>query len=273
MLDTLYELGPGNVWTGETRTIEPDEDAPTSWVRAEDAPAPPEGDFAQFTGGGWSYVHGLVYALGPGNVWTGETRPIAPHEGCPPGWCWPEAAPEPEDGQDAVFSGGGWAYALGAKGAAQLEADRAGLLEALDAQFAAQVQKPFAWDFGKIKAKDDAGAYLGAAGAQTLQMRVDPSIGLDDPKNWLAAQQGATMALIAGAPATVIPIKTAGNAWVQTSALQLSQALVTGDGTQLSMLQRGVAALARNGALKAAIRAAASAEDLAAIDITSGWPG
>ena len=136
----------------------------------------------------------------------------------------------------------------------------------------AKTQAPFTWDFGSIDSKDDDGLDHGAAGAQTLQMRVDPATQTDDPKNWLGVQAGASMAIIGGAPSNVIPIKATSNLWVQTSALQLTQVLATGDGTQVGMLARQSAILARYGALKAAIGAASDEASLQAIDITQGWP-
>lgn len=144
-------------------------------------------------------------------------------------------------------------------------------LQEIEAEYNARRTSPMSWDFGSTAALDDLGNAVGEAGSQTLQMREAPR---DDMKNWLAAQAGAAAAIGAGAPNTIMPIKTTANVWVQTTALQVMQVLVAGDGVQLSALQRGIAQLARFGALKAQLAAAEDAEDLAAVRaaIATGWP-
>ena len=138
---------------------------------------------------------------------------------------------------------------------------------ALDVQADTANTTPFAWDFGATAAKTDTGADAGEAGAQTLQCR-----GVEDEKNWLAVTAAATLAIMSGAPTTVIPIKVTSNVWVQATAAQLVQALVTGDGTHASLLTRQSTNLAVYGALKTAIEAAGDQAALDAIDITQGWP-
>jgi hypothetical protein len=130
-------------------------------------------------------------------------------------------------------------------------------------------QLPFQWDFGTIVILDDNDVNLGAAGVQHLQMRDD---GLeDDIKNWLAAQVGALTALIGGQGAHVLPLKTSGNVWVQTNCADVAKTLAGGDGVQIPMLARQQAMLSRIGSLKKAIAAAQTYDDLAAIDVTTGW--
>lgn len=147
---------------------------------------------------------------------------------------------------------------------------KAALLAAAGDQFTARRRTPMTWNFGTIDAKDDLGNDVGAAGTQTLQMRDDAT--QDDWKNWLAAAQGAAAAVQAGAGTTVQPIKVTSNVWVQTTAQQLLQVLVLGDGTQTPALARGEKMLSHYGALKAQINAAADEATLSAIDVTAGWP-
>ena len=138
------------------------------------------------------------------------------------------------------------------------------------AEYDARRQTPAPYDFGDTEALDDLGTNVGEAGAQTLQMRTDGAT--DDVRNWLCAAHAALVAIVAGSPLAIIPIKTTANVWVQAPALQAQQALVTGDGTQIGALARGMALLARFGELKAEINAAEDAEALAAIDVSGGWP-
>jgi hypothetical protein len=130
-------------------------------------------------------------------------------------------------------------------------------------------QRPFQWNFGTIAALDDNGASLGATGVQHLQMRDDGRS--DDIKNWLAAQVGALTALLGGQGAHVLPLKTSGNIWVQTTCADVAKALAGGDGVQIPMLARQQAMLSKIGSLKKAIAAAQTYDDLAAIDVTTGW--
>ncbi|MFN3585198.1 hypothetical protein [Phenylobacterium sp.] len=155
-------------------------------------------------------------------------------------------------------------------------AEKAALKRAAAEAYYNQVrQTPMTWDFGQIEALDDDGVSAGAAGVQTLQMRDDPYNGQDDLKNWLSVGAGAITALLGSAPTTLQPLKTTANVWVQTTAAQALTVLVTGDGVQLSALQRGYVMLQTFGAIKKAIADALEAEDeqaLDAIDVTAGYP-
>ena len=151
-----------------------------------------------------------------------------------------------------------------------LETVRARLLAAAASEYAAHRQLPVAWDFGAIEALDDDDVSVGPAGPQTLQMRDDAI--QNDLQNWLAANAAAMAAVGAGLPELIQPLKTTANVWVQTTAAQVVQVLVTGDGSQVSAFQMGAANLKAFGALKKAIMTAADIEALAAIDPSAGWP-
>jgi hypothetical protein len=148
---------------------------------------------------------------------------------------------------------------------------KAAKLAAAEAAYQAHRQSPFHWDFGAVETLDDFGVGQGPAGAQTLQMRDTPE--QDDLKNWGFAFNAALAAAVAGAPQTLVPLKTSANVWVQTTAAQAMQVLMTGDGTQQPAFARGVAMLAAYGLKKAEIGAAADAEALAGVDVEAGWPG
>lgn len=154
--------------------------------------------------------------------------------------------------------------------ALDIETVRNRLLEAAAIEYAAHRQRPVAWDFGTVEALDDNDVSVGAAGQQTLQMRDDAI--QNDLQNWLAANAAAMAAVAAGLPDLVQPLKTTANVWVQTTAAQVVQVLVTGDGVQVSAFQMGAAHLKAFGALKKAINTAADIEALASIDPTVGWP-
>ena len=154
-----------------------------------------------------------------------------------------------------------------------LEDIRAARRAAAEAHYQAARQSPMVWDFGETEALDDFGASVGPAGVQTLQMRDEPHLGKDDVKNWLGVGAGAITAMIGGAPTLLQPLKTTANVWVQTTAAQALAALVTGDGVQLSALQRGYAMLQAFGAVKRAIEDAEDETALAAVDVTAGYPG
>lgn len=147
---------------------------------------------------------------------------------------------------------------------------KAQALAEADAEYEARRTSPMPWDFGAVEALTDLGVSVGAAGPQTLQMRERPR---DDMKNWLALAAGASAAVGAGASGALLPLKTTGNVWVQTTAVQVLQVLVAGDGAQLSALQRGAAQLARYGELKGLIAAAEDAAELAAVrgEISEDW--
>lgn len=153
-----------------------------------------------------------------------------------------------------------------------LETLKAARLAEAEAYYNEVRQTPMAWDFGDTLALDDDGAPAGPAGVQTLQMRDDPYAGQDDLKNWLSVGAGAITALLGAQPNAPHPMKTTANVWVQTTAAQALAVLVSGDGVQVSALQRGYAMLQRHGAIKKAIREAVDAAALAAIDVTAGYP-
>lgn len=147
-----------------------------------------------------------------------------------------------------------------------IEVARARQVAAAQAQYDSHRQSPMTWDFGAIHAADDAGTDLGPAGAQQLQM-ADASA-----KDWLAVTQTAALLASTGSGATVIPLRTVANVWVQTPASAVLAVFAAGDGTQVSAFQRQLAMRQRFGALKAAINAAADASACLAIDVTAGWP-
>ncbi len=151
-----------------------------------------------------------------------------------------------------------------------LERVKAAKMAEIEAAYAQKATTPFAWNFGSIEGKDDDENSTGPAGAQTLQMRFDPANGVDDPKNWIAVT--STLALIvAVAPSTIVPMKTTGNIWAQVTAAEAAQVLVAGDGSQEAMFPRQVRYLARYGALKKALAAAADSAAVLAIDPATGW--
>lgn len=54
-MQSLCQLGPGNIWTGESQEVADTAGCPVGWVNA----APPElpaGDVAQWVGAGWVFV-------------------------------------------------------------------------------------------------------------------------------------------------------------------------------------------------------------------------
>lgn len=148
---------------------------------------------------------------------------------------------------------------------------KAQALAAIDAEYEARRTNPMPWNFGATAALNDLGWDQGPAGVQTLQMRESPR---DDLKNWLAVAAGASAAVAGGAPGLVMPIKVTANVWVQTTAAQLVQVLISGDGVQLSALQRGTAMLQRYGQLKAQNAVAEDAQAVAAVlnSLSEGWP-
>lgn len=134
----------------------------------------------------------------------------------------------------------------------------------------AHQEAPFAWDFGDTPGKNDKGVSTGAAGAQTLQMRQAPPN--DDIRNWQSAHAAALTALVAGLPDAIQPIKTSDNVWVQTTAAQVIQVLVTGDGAQMPMFRRQQLILENFGRLKALIESAGSKAQILDVDLEEGWP-
>ncbi|MCX7585002.1 hypothetical protein [Phenylobacterium sp. 58.2.17] len=154
--------------------------------------------------------------------------------------------------------------------ALDIETVRNRLLAAAAIEYAAHRQRPVAWDFGAVEALDDNDVSIGEAGQQTLQMRDDAV--QNDLQNWLAANAAAMAAVAAGMPDLIQPLKTTANVWVQTTAAQVVQVLVTGDGVQVSAFQMGAAHLKAFGALKKAINTAVDIETLVSIDPTAGWP-
>jgi hypothetical protein len=147
---------------------------------------------------------------------------------------------------------------------------RASQIAAAQVVYDAQRQSPLVWNFGSISSLDGEGISHGAAGAQSLQMR--DANGIDDVKNWLAAQAGAVIAVIGGAGALVQPIKSTSNLWIQTTASDVIKVLVAGDGVQRSMLRRGALQLAAYGAVKDAIAAAADVAACLALDLSANYP-
>lgn len=144
-------------------------------------------------------------------------------------------------------------------------------LNELNNLFLLKNQEPFPWDFGSVEGKLDNGDSVGPAGEQTLQMRVDATT--DDVKNWLGAQSAAAVAVQLQQPDTLQPLKTTDNVWVQTTAAQVLQVLVTGDGEQISMLERQRRVLERFGAHKASLAAATTRQAVMDLDFEAGWPG
>ena len=199
---------------------------------------------------------------------TGRVLQVDPVAAQPAGAVLADAPPTAPEGQFVRWSGLDWTLTDQPPSALRVAAVLAAQLRAAEAYYNQVAQVPVAWDFGAIEGKDDHGDSTGPAGSQTLQMRVDPATGKDDPKNWLAALSGAQLAIMLGAPNTPTPLKTTANIWVQTTALQAAQVLALGDGpSKLSMLQIGRQRLARFGQIKAELAAAAEAEGATAADV------
>lgn len=127
-------------------------------------------------------------------------------------------------------------------------------------------QSPMSWDFGQVHAFDDAGGDLGPAGAQQLQMA---DVNAQD---WQAVTLRAGLLSQGGAGATVLPLRTLANVWVQAPASAVLQVFAAGDGTQVSAFARQLAMRQRFAALKGEITAAADSAACLAIDVTAGWP-
>lgn len=125
---------------------------------------------------------------------------------------------------------------------------------------------PMTWDFGATAAKDDAGVSAGAAGVQQLQLTPDAQA------DWQAVTQAAALAVANGQGATILPLRTLGNVWVQTSCDQVLQVFAVGDGVQPAAFTRILGMRQRLGAIKAAIAGANTKAACAAIDITAGYP-
>lgn len=173
-------------------------------------------------------------------------------------------------GYDLVVSQSGQISARINVEAISLEEVMAATMAQAAAEFDVRRTSEFSWDFGETEAIDDLGNSVGAAGVQTLQMREQPR---DDMKNWLAVLAGATAVPVEVRDDVVIPIKATSNLWIQTTAAQVIQALVTGDGAKKSALQRGVVHLQRFGVLKTIIEAAETRAELtvARNKIGQGW--
>lgn len=153
---------------------------------------------------------------------------------------------------------------------AELKAEK---LVAAEAEYQGRRQSPMPWDFGAIETLDDDGVSQGPAGMQTLQMRSTEAN--QDIINWLAVYSAGTAMMAADAPDALNPIKATSNLWVQTTAAQSVQVLMSGDGAQTPAFNRGLAMLQAHGRLKAAINGAVNASAVVAIDVASppgGWP-
>lgn len=97
---------------------------------------------------------------------------------------------------------------------------------------------------------------------QTLQCRTD-----HDRTNWIGLMLKCQMMVAAGAGAQPcdMPLRTTANLGVQFTYAETLQIM-------LAILQWSAAMLGARWALKDACDTAATAEDLAAIDLSSGWP-
>lgn len=205
---------------------------------------------------------------------TGQVLIADPMAAQPPGAVLADPPPLASYGEFVRWTGDDWLLTDQPPSDLRVATALAAQLRAAEAHYNQVAQEPVAWDFGLIEGKDDHGVSTGPAGLQTLQMRVDPVAGKNDPQNWLAALSGAQLAIVLGAPNTLTPLKTTANVWVQTTALQAATVLALGDGSaKPSMLQIGRQRLARFGQIKAQLVAAAESEgataaDVLAIDVT-----
>jgi len=133
------------------------------------------------------------------------------------------------------------------------------LLQAVDAERDRLQQLDFTYAFGELIAVDDAGQPI-AAGDRKLQMR--PA----DQLNWQALQSQAVVAVMAGQGGVLMPMRAEDNWNVQTTAADVLT--VTS-----AMFMRNAGLLFFGGALKSQVRAAMTAAELDAINISIGWPG
>lgn len=128
------------------------------------------------------------------------------------------------------------------------------LCAAIDAERDRRLDTDFVFDFGATLAVDDGGTEI-AAGERALQMR--PL----DVSNWLALYSVATVAVMSGNGAAVLPMRAEDNWNIQTPATQVLDALT-------AAFARGSALTMAGGAIKSQQRAAYPE----VIDITLGWP-
>lgn len=128
------------------------------------------------------------------------------------------------------------------------------LCAAIDAERDRRLAADFVFDFGATIAIDDTGTEI-AAGERVLQMRAL------DVSNWLALYSVATVAVMSGNGAAVLPMRAEDNWNIQTPATQVLDALT-------AAFARGSALTMAGGAIKSQQRAAHPE----AIDITLGWP-
>ena len=128
------------------------------------------------------------------------------------------------------------------------------LCATIDAERDRRLATDFVFDFGATMAVDDDGTEI-AAGERALQMR--PL----DVSNWLALSSVATVAVMSGNGAAVLPMRAEDNWSIQTPATQVLDALT-------AAFARGSALTMAGGAIKSQQRAAYPE----VIDITTGWP-
>jgi len=188
----------------------------------------------------------------PDGVWTGQSREIGERDPVPPGWIMADAPPSIPQGKVAVWADG-WIITDAPEPPA-LTAEE--ICRQIDAERDRRTALDFAYDFGTTPAEDDSGAQI-AAGKRLLQMRPD------DQRNWQALQGAALTAAVSGAPDTTLPMRAEDNWNIQTTAAQVLEVLA-------AMTAHASALLFHGGALKSQVRAA---EDPAAVDWMTGWPG
>lgn len=189
-----------------------------------------------------------ICQLGLLGVWTGEAREIEEHDGRPAGWV-EAAAPEPAEGEFAIWSGSGWAISQTAPVVVVSFADlKAAALAAINAKVEAILSGGFTVPSGVM------------AGA-VLQTRDST-----DRINWLVSQASYSAAVAGGQGAVEgAKFRTADN---DTFTVSYADGL----DVLLAMAAWGAACMDNSWALKDAVAAAADQTALDGVDIEQGWP-
>lgn len=128
------------------------------------------------------------------------------------------------------------------------------LCDAIDRERDRRLAEDFVFDFGATIALDDNGNEI-AAGVRHLQMR--PL----DVSNWLALYSVATVAVMNGQGATVMPMRAEDNWNIQTTAAEVLEVLS-------AAFARGSVLTMAGGAIKSQQRAVYPE----VVDVMVGWP-
>lgn len=219
----------------------------------------------------------MPYAVRIDGTWTQEATPIrigdvvytaglagmSPQERAEVGAVWYEPAGPAPNGQTVVSTyltdQGGAPVEKNVLEPIPLEARKAAMVTAIDAERDRRQQLDMTYDFGEVVAIDD-DAGESPAGAKALQMRFDP-----DQRNWLGLQSQALAAVITGQGGMTMPMRAEDNYNVQTTAMQVL-------GATAALFARNAAILFHGGSLKTQVRNAPNGAALDAINISIGWP-